>query len=193
MQRQTPSIRTESQSSVSLYTDREATDEDYKQALQRLTIAFTLEDKQATAEFMALLASRCKAHRFTATRLRDAVNHVMDNFRFKTLNIADVVGYDRRAKTYTPEQFARLSPAEQEWCAPLTDGDGNRVKFLGKALWVDVHDCMGTPIGERAMAYINAKARERAARERAEQEEAARRGRTMSHAEWLAKKQLRDG
>ena len=42
------------------------------------------------------------------------------------------------------------------------------------------------------MAYINAKARERAARERAEQEEAARRGKTMSHAEWLAKKRLRE-
>ena len=28
---------------------------------------------------------------------------------------------------------------------------------------------------------------------RAEQEEAARRGKTMSHEEWLAKKRLRDG
>lgn len=178
---------------MSLYTDNPATDDDYKQAMQKLAIAFAWEDPVATAQFTALLVKRLKANRFTATRLRDAVNHVMDNFRFKTLNIADVVGYDRRAKTYTPEQFARLSPAEQEWCAPLTDGDGNRVKFLGKALWVDVHDCMGTPIGERALAYINAKARERAERERAAQEEAARRGKTMSHAEWLAKKRLRDG
>lgn len=178
---------------LSLYEDAPATDDDYRNAAQKLSIAFTFEDREAAGKFIALLMQRLKANGFTAARLRDAVNHVIDKFRFKTINIADVVDYDRTAKTYTYDEMCRLPASQQELCAPLTDARGDFVRLCGKLLWVDVHECMGTPVGERAMAWINARERERAERERAEQEEAARRGKTMSHEEWLAKKRLRDG
>lgn len=52
-------------------------------------------------EFFAILSERVIANGFTEERLKDAVNKLIDNFRYKDLNIADIVGFDKRQKLYT--------------------------------------------------------------------------------------------
>lgn len=81
---------------MSLYRDAEASPADVAVAMGRLREAFP---KMGNG-FFNLLAERVMAGGFTASRLRDAVDHVLDTFRYKELNIADVVGFDRRARLY---------------------------------------------------------------------------------------------
>lgn len=58
--------------------------------------------------FFDLLAERVIENDFTAKRLSDAVNHLIDNFNYKELNIADVIKFDRKAKLYTYSEVCRM-------------------------------------------------------------------------------------
>ena len=55
--------------------------------------------------FFDVLAERIIENDFTEKRLIDAVSHVIDNFHYKELNIADVIQFDRRVKLYTGEEY----------------------------------------------------------------------------------------
>ena len=52
-------------------------------------------------DFFDLLVERIIDKKFTAQRLKDAVNYVIDNFQYKELNISDVIKFDRKIKLYT--------------------------------------------------------------------------------------------
>lgn len=52
-------------------------------------------------DFFNLLAERIVSNDFSNDRLRDAVNYVIDNFKYKELHVADIVGFDKRIKLYT--------------------------------------------------------------------------------------------
>ncbi|MBQ5779093.1 MAG: hypothetical protein IIW13_03795 [Paludibacteraceae bacterium] len=45
------------------------------------------------------------ANGFTKERCADAVNHIIDNFAYKQINIADVIKFDRKRKVYTHGQM----------------------------------------------------------------------------------------
>ncbi|KAA6324380.1 hypothetical protein EZS27_026288 [termite gut metagenome] len=56
---------------------------------------------------------------FTAKRLEEAVNHVLDNFQYKELNVSDIIKFDRRVKLYTGNEFVKaqmsgIHPSEFE-------------------------------------------------------------------------------
>jgi len=55
-------------------------------------------------EFFGILAERIEANNFTEKQLNDAINHVIDTFQYKELNIADIIRFDRRIKLYTWEE-----------------------------------------------------------------------------------------
>jgi predicted adenine nucleotide alpha hydrolase (AANH) superfamily ATPase len=46
-----------------------------------------------------------KANGFTKQRMQDAVNYLVDNFRYKQINIADVITYDKRVRLYTHQEY----------------------------------------------------------------------------------------
>ena len=58
--------------------------------------------------FFNLLTERLIANGFTDERIEDAVNHLIDNFAYKELNIADVVRFDKRVKLYSYQEAASL-------------------------------------------------------------------------------------
>lgn len=92
------------QMAVSLYRDNEASPRDIAISMKRLELAFPKMEKG----FFDLLAERVIANGFTASRLKDAVNHVLDNFQYKELNISDIIRFDRRVKLYTYSEVCQL-------------------------------------------------------------------------------------
>lgn len=89
---------------VSLYQGDEASNADIAVSMKRLQTAFP---KMENA-FFNLLAERVLENGFTAERLKDAVNHVLDTFQYKELNISDIIRFDRRAKLYTYKEASEL-------------------------------------------------------------------------------------
>lgn len=81
---------------LSIYRDSLPSLDDLKVATHRLSIAFPKMSK----EFFVLLTEFVSKEKFTAERLKDAVNHVIANFQYKELNISDIIQFDRRVKLY---------------------------------------------------------------------------------------------
>lgn len=86
--------------SVSVYQDALATDKEIAGAMQMLSSAFPVDVERAGG-FYLLLAKRIKANGFTGRRLADAVAWLLDNHKYKTITIADVIGYDKRQELLT--------------------------------------------------------------------------------------------
>ena len=89
---------------VSLYRDAEPSPAEVAVSMKRLQVAFP----KMEPAFFNLLAERIMGNGFTAERLKDAVNHVLDNFQYKELNISDIIRFDRRAKLYTYSEVCQL-------------------------------------------------------------------------------------
>ena len=89
---------------VSLYRDAEPSPTEIAVSMKRLQVAFP----KMEPAFFNLLAERIMGNCFTAERLKDAVNHVLDNFQYKELNISDIIRFDRRAKLYTHSEVTAL-------------------------------------------------------------------------------------
>ena len=92
------------QMAVSLYQGHEASPRDIVVSMKRLELAFPKMERG----FFDLLSERIIANGFTAERLKDAVNHVLDNFQYKELNISDIIRFDRRVKLYTYSEVCQL-------------------------------------------------------------------------------------
>ena len=73
-------------------------------SMRKLQSAFPKQSK----EFFNVLAERLIANGFTDQRLTDAVNNLIDNFKFKELNIADIVHFDKKMKLYTYKEACKL-------------------------------------------------------------------------------------
>ncbi len=82
---------------VSLYQDNDASPNEVAVSIKRLELAFPKMERG----FFDLLAERIIANSFTSERLKDAINHVLDNFQYKELNISDIIRFDKRARLYS--------------------------------------------------------------------------------------------
>lgn len=89
---------------MSLYRDAEASPTDIAVSMKRLQAAFPKMENT----FFNLLAERVLDNGFTAERLKDAVNHVLDTFQYKELNISDIIRFDRRARLYTYSEVCAM-------------------------------------------------------------------------------------
>lgn len=92
---------------ISKYDDALATPEAIYQSTNRLRAAFPKMGDQ----FFNLLSERIIANDFTGDRLADAVNHVIDNFAYKELNVSDIIRFDRMIKLYTYSEVAEMVTA----------------------------------------------------------------------------------
>lgn len=81
---------------VSKYGDSLAMRTDAEDAVSMLSVAFPKQEQA----FFVLAAKRMLDNGFTARRMRDAVNYLIDNFQYKELNIADIIKFDKRVKLY---------------------------------------------------------------------------------------------
>lgn len=73
-------------------------------SISRLMVAFPKMEN----EFFNLLSERVRANKFTTKRLNDAINHLIDNFNYKELNIADIVKFDRKVKLYSYNDVCKM-------------------------------------------------------------------------------------
>lgn len=81
-----------------------ATPIEVEQAVNRISAAFP----RMSSEFFVLLASFIKKEGFTSERLKDAINHVISSFKYKELNISDIIQFDKRVKLYTYSEVCNL-------------------------------------------------------------------------------------
>lgn len=61
-----------------------------------------------TNGFVDILIERAKERGFTDQRLKDAVNHVIDNCQYPTPTLANFLSFDKRMKVFTYEQVCSL-------------------------------------------------------------------------------------
>lgn len=116
--------------SVSLYSDATATDKEIANAMEMLSSAFQVDGERAGG-FYLLLAKRIKANGFTGRRLADAVAHLLDNHKYKTITIADVVGYDRRRELLTYRECLAELARSGQWRFEFV-GEINGKKYWSK-------------------------------------------------------------
>ena len=114
---------------ISKYNDSPMTAEDSVVVIKKLTTAFPSQSR----DFFLLLLERMMANGFTKDRCADAVNHIIDNFAYKQINIADVIKFDKKRKVYTYGQM----------CAKLICNGGTekstdsfrKVEIDGRTYW----------------------------------------------------------
>ena len=116
--------------SVSLYKDAPATDKEIANAMVMLSSAFQIDGERAGG-FYLLLAKRIKANGFTGRRLADAVANLLDNHKYKTITIADVVGYDRRRDLLTYRECLTELARSGQWRFEFV-GEINGKKYWAK-------------------------------------------------------------
>lgn len=58
--------------------------------------------------FFNLLSERLIDNSFSSKRLKDAINDIIDNFRYKELTIADIIKFDKRVKLYSYNEACRM-------------------------------------------------------------------------------------
>jgi hypothetical protein len=90
---------------LSVYCDSRVTDREVSICNKKLQMAFPA----MSAGFFNILTERIHANRFTVKRLEDATAHVIDNFRYKELNVSDIIRFDRRAKLYSYNDVIRIT------------------------------------------------------------------------------------
>jgi hypothetical protein len=100
---------------LSIYTDTQAEPKEIAIAVKKLSVAFPRQH----LDFWTLLAERIWAKGFSITRLKEAIEYVLDNFQYKELNIADIIKFDRRVKLYSGREFVKaqmsgIHPSEFE-------------------------------------------------------------------------------
>lgn len=90
--------------SVSLYNGRSADPNEIAVGMKRLKVAFP----KMGNEFFNLLAERVMDNGFSSERLKHAINHVLDNFQYKELNISDIIRFDKRVRLYSYNEVCVL-------------------------------------------------------------------------------------
>lgn len=120
-------VKTEAGLELSIYSQELVSPRDIGVEMKRLREAFP---KQSN-EFFNLLTERVLANGFSAERLHDAVNRVIDGFVYKELNIADIIGYDKRVKLYT---YGELADQVSNGRATMADFEIREIR--GKKYWV---------------------------------------------------------
>lgn len=89
---------------VSLYKGETVKPRDLAASLSRLMFAFP----KMSNEFFDILSERVVANKFTTKRLNDAINHLIDNFNYKELNIADIIKFDKKVKLYSYNDVCKM-------------------------------------------------------------------------------------
>lgn len=122
---------------LSLYHDQKASMDHVAEGISRLQSAFPRMSK----EFFSLLFERIDENQFTIKRLEDAINHVIDNFHYREISIADVISYDKRVKLHTYNEVCDSVVSKG-----LTFDDYEKHTIEGKVFWIKKVDLLNNNI-----------------------------------------------
>ena len=116
---------------ISIYKGELTTKEMINQ-VKRLKSAFP----NAEPGFFDLVMERAKETGFTNTRLVDAVNNVIDNFRYPQPMVSDVISFDRRVKLHS---YLDMTEKVNRGGASVWDNFEVR-DFDGTKFWIEKSD-----------------------------------------------------
>lgn len=117
--------------SISLYSDGIAEKKEIATGMAKLCAAFPKMEQA----FWSILAERIFANNFTKERMREAVEYVLDNFRYKELNVSDVIQFDKRVKLYTWNDVYRIT-------GQIPHPDFEKREIDGKKYWIKKVDLL---------------------------------------------------
>lgn len=59
-------------------------------------------------EFFIILTERILKNKFTEQRLKDSISYLIDNFKYQTPSIADIINFDKKVKLYSYNEILML-------------------------------------------------------------------------------------
>ena len=114
---------------ISLYSGEPANKDQIFSASQKLIAAFP----DVTVDFVILLTERFIDNKFTAQRVKDAINHIIDNSPYKRPAIADIISFDRKVKLFTHSEIqAKCAPGYPAFEYYERVVINNKVKYIEK-------------------------------------------------------------
>jgi hypothetical protein len=97
---------------ITIYEDDIATINTIAKEVVKLKKSFPQMEQGA----IEILTERLLANGFTEQRLKDAIADVIDNFKYKIPNIADIIQFDKRVKLYTyNEAYMEIEKGAAVW------------------------------------------------------------------------------
>lgn len=81
--------------------------------------------------YTAVLMDRMFTNGFTKQRVKDAIGHTIDTFHFKNLNVADIISFDRKVKTYSYNEMIAMCNQYK------TTEDFEMIEINGKKRWIE--------------------------------------------------------
>lgn len=89
---------------ISLYSDNIVSDQTIITGIAKLKVAFP----KMSDDFFNLLVEMIIEEQMTEKQLIDSVKHVLKNFQYKELTIANILSYDKKVKLYTYNEVCEL-------------------------------------------------------------------------------------
>lgn len=113
---------------ISVYSGETAGRDIIKSETKKLIAAFP----EVTSDFIILLGDRLSENQFTAQRVRDAINHIVDTNPYKRPSIAEIISFDRKVKLFKYEEI-------QAKCAPGYSAFDHfeRITIEGRPRWIE--------------------------------------------------------
>ena len=128
----TQSMRSMSQrvsGEISIYSGELASKQQVLSEAKKLIAAFP----DIGNDYIILLVDRLTDNRFTAQRVKDAINHVIDTNPYKRPSIADIISFDKKVKLFTYSEIeAKGRQGEKD-----VFENYERVKIEGKVRFIE--------------------------------------------------------
>ena len=97
-------IKVGKETRISRYKDEIAKPADILNQIDRLRACF----KANSDTFYSVLSERIAATQMTQIQLLESVNNLLDNFKYKEINISDVIGFDKYVRLYSYNEVCNL-------------------------------------------------------------------------------------
>lgn len=127
-----PTLHKSGRAELSVFSSRPASPQQIGASVAKLLVAFP----SMSDEFFNLLAERIAKKGVSADRLEYAIEHVLDNFTYKHLTIADIMSIDRKVEVMSFSEM--LAECYKRGCttndfAPIRIGDEPKPFWVHKS------------------------------------------------------------
>lgn len=117
-----PTLHKSGKAELSVFSDKPASHQQIGASVAKLLVAFP----SMSDEFFNLLAERIAKRGISSDRLEYAIDHVIDNFTYKHLTIADIMSLDRKVEVMSYAEM--VAECSRRGCttndfAPIHIGD----------------------------------------------------------------------
>lgn len=128
-----PELHKHGKAELSVFSQTPASPQQIAVSVMKLSKAFPSQ----SLDFFNILSERIDARGLSADRLEYAVNHVLDNFTYKTLTIADIISIDRKVEIMSYNEM--VAECSKRGCT-TNDFAPIRIGEEPKPFWVHKSD-----------------------------------------------------